>query len=229
MKNSLNNLIIGISSKLSNKSIKILNDFFELTELPNLKDLDFEYYFSLSTSDEIESIYKKLLKIANSIELKYYDFEIFSFEDFQYLRKYPNQRLLSRKKMCLYIESHHNKLIKTKFEIENIENIEIQIGNLKIDNQNFIEKIWYNWGKYLEYDEWQITTAKFIPINYIQFISEISEFSKYWNINKRYFKVNNFSKQNIILRNINEWDCLEYIIFNSDENNINYLGANAYY
>jgi len=155
--------------------------------------------------------------LFNHLKVNVNDAEFFSEYNFNIANERFEQRYISRRTMCAFLESKQKKKVPIKISGKVINNIEITKGIIPNDGNVTFEEAWFAISENMEYDDWDMTTSEFLPLFYDEYIQDINEFSKNWNIPISEFISIDQSKINSIIRIEKSPKAVEYLFQFTDD------------
>jgi hypothetical protein len=213
--------------------------FFRTTYQDNKFEIFVEVYEKIGTVLKVvtthKSNYNSIISgfvvvirdmLTNYFKVKYYDIEVIVEENLHLISKTFEPRFITRKSMCLYLDDKNSDILP--LNIETIDKSQIVIKRGAINNKlfNLDEQAWHTIGTKLDYDDWDMTSAEFVPLTFDEFENEITEFVKYWNISISDYEISSQSEINSILRINRNWDGNLYLI--KTKNQMEFIWTNVW-
>ncbi|APU09704.1 hypothetical protein A5M85_05225 [Cellulophaga lytica] len=165
--------------------------------------------------------------LMHSLKVTYDNIEFFEEANFNIINKRFNDRLISRKSMCEFLENKSIESLPVEISIKEIGNIKLTKGKLLVLNNTSFEQAWYSFSQKLEYDGWDMSTAEFLPLTLEEYQNEINQFTNYWQeLNKNEFELLQKESLISIIRTSKDWNYNEYII--KYKNCYQYVGVDIY-
>lgn len=182
-------------------------------------DLVFGNIINITTDFKttISSTYQGFIQTIKDILIYHYNFhhseiEVFYTKSFAELKENINERFLSRKLVCDFLEKEKLEYLNIDLHDKEINGqINYTFTEVEISNMS-LELIWCSIGEKLDYDGWDKTSMEFIPISYEKFKDKLIDFSTSWNFDIK--EIHNVEKKEAktILRNYEFWNMCEYLI-----------------
>ena len=238
-------LLRNISNFFSDRNIKhqgnINTDLFFLTnyqgssfKLTIDKSVHFEYAIRVRTDYKIhtQSISQGFIKLiwdmlTKHMNVSYGDLELFEEGNFRTIDERYNERLISRKSMCDFLDNDVIEALPVQLDIKEIGIIKLTKSFLKTIKPTSFELAWYSFSLKLDYDGWYMTTAEFVPLTLEEYQKEIEEFTDYWKeLSQRDYGLLLNEKPISIIRTSKGWDYNEYLI--KYDNKYQYIGTDIY-
>ena len=165
--------------------------------------------------------------LTQDMNVSYKDIELFEEGNFKTIDERYNERLISRKSMCEFLENQSIQELPIQFDFKQTNNIKLTRGLLISEKSIPFELVWYSFSLQLGYDEWDMTSAEFIPLRLEEYEKEIVEFTHHWEeLNNTNYDLLSDETLISLIRISKGWDYNEYLV--KYKNKYQYIGADIY-